>query len=99
MAGTECDPAISTHTQSLGACAKPWPLIGQMSLSLASDWLMRPPLRSQYWGLSLHARRGSIVQLCMTQAVNINPGEIPEILAITFRETSLSLRSCVQTLI
>ena len=41
MAGTECDPAISTRTQSLGAGAKPWPLIGQMSLKLASDWLLQ----------------------------------------------------------
>ena len=61
---------------NLGAAAEPQPLIGQVSPSLASDWLVRP-LTGHNIGLSLHAWRGSSVQLCMTrpQARQHQPGE------------------------
>ena len=75
---------------NLGAAAKPLPLIGQLSPSLASDWLVRP-LTGHNIGAQFTRVEGSSVQLCMTrpQATSTR-GKYQRFPPLTFRVMSLS---------
>ena len=66
---------------NLGAAAKPLPLIGQLSPSLASDWLVRPLTGHNIGAQFTRVERQQCAALYdqATSSGNMNQGKIPEI--------------------